>query len=325
MPTNNNGTSDLNKRPRSLINVYRRASKLFAQVTQSNRSQSKQKEWNTKSKENTESIPKKDYGRNRHWESCPLHGSSKYKVMPTGSKDRNALHHVCIVPPRKRSPPLFSTNFSPIKSTPMGVHLEHSVSDDPCTYSKHSSTLSVVKTHTPIIRRSSTSSDESRRSSQARMSLMAAFRKKLSEENSSKCSNKSSLRHFSSSDDVCAEPANFSLRKGSKNSTQSVDSEEGIEVHLMEKYSDGTYLVQFRRSSSSQRFGVYFSSDANGYYISKQTRNKQCQNNTFSIHAYDRVLSIQGVPSKLLSPNGIQEMLQGCLIMNVKIAPFKCN
>ncbi|VDN99250.1 unnamed protein product [Rodentolepis nana] len=305
------------KNARSLVNVYRRASKLFARMTHSSRSRTRQQTSNSKSNdEDVKSTAKKHRCKHRHQKFCPVHGRVKSNTRSTETEPSNrekVFYPVLINPPRKRS----SCKSSSI-SVPADSQSEYLTSDELPSSMKHSSPLRSGKLHMPIIKSSSTSTAESLSSFRIRDSLVLAFNKKLEKRNQSKILSDTS-QYFSS--DVPSECSRSSVANNATQPSQVCD----VDIVLVEKSSDGTYIIQFKRQSPYHRFGVFFNSDDNGYYISKQTGELQCQNAPFVLHSHDRVLSIQGVPSKLLTPCGIKELLQGCHVMTIKIAPLSVN
>ncbi|VDL61038.1 unnamed protein product [Hymenolepis diminuta] len=317
------GTPEPAHNARSLVNVYRRASKLFARMTHSSRSRTRQQDSNSKSiVEVVRGTTKKHHCKHRHQNVCPVHGRVKSKVGSTDTEPSNrekVFYPVLIDPPRKRSSSKPSLHRYSSLSAPADNQSDYLTSNDLTSSLKHSSPLRSGKLHMPIIKSSSTSTAESLSSFRIRDSLVLAFNKKLEKRNHSKILSDSSQYYSSDVQTECSRSSVVS------NATPSTNIHEDVGVFLIEKSSDGTYIIQFKRESPIHKFGVFFNSDDNGYYISKQTRELQCQNASFILHSHDRVLSIQGVPSKLLTPHGIKELLQGSHVMNIKIAPLRCN
>ncbi|VDM17879.1 unnamed protein product [Hydatigera taeniaeformis] len=104
-----------------------------------------------------------------------------------------------------------------------------------------------------------------------------------------------------------------------------MDENAPVKVNFIEKCDSGAYLIQFQRNTTTQPFGLFFHLDANGFYISRLANEQHiraCQN---YLHVNDRVLAIQGVPSKFLSTEGIRGLLHGCHLVTIKVLPVSTS
>ncbi|KAL5966476.1 hypothetical protein TSMEX_005851 [Taenia solium] len=99
------------------------------------------------------------------------------------------------------------------------------------------------------------------------------------------------------------------------------DENAPVKVNFVEKCDSGAYLIQFQRTTTTQAFGLFFNRDDNGFYISRLAKEQHIRACQKYLHVNDRVLAIQGVPSKLLSAEGIRGLLQGCHLVTIKVLP----
>ncbi|KAL5109217.1 hypothetical protein TcWFU_007502 [Taenia crassiceps] len=99
------------------------------------------------------------------------------------------------------------------------------------------------------------------------------------------------------------------------------DKNAEVRVNFVEKCDSGAYLIQFQRNTTAQAFGLFFNLDADGFYISRLAKEQHIRACQKYLHVNDRVLAIQGVPSKLLSAEGIRGLLQGCHLVTIKVLP----
>lgn len=99
------------------------------------------------------------------------------------------------------------------------------------------------------------------------------------------------------------------------------DENAPVKVNFVERCDNGAYLIQFQRNTTKQAFGLFFNLDANGFYISRLAKEQHIRTCQKYLHVNDRVLAIQGVPSKLLSIESIRGLLQGCHLATIKVLP----
>ncbi|EUB59056.1 hypothetical protein EGR_06048 [Echinococcus granulosus] len=97
-----------------------------------------------------------------------------------------------------------------------------------------------------------------------------------------------------------------------------MEENASVKVNFVEKCDNGAYLIQFQRNTTTQAFGLFFNLDADGFYISRLAKEQHIRVCQKYLHVNDRVLAIQGVPSKLLSAEGIRGLLQGCHLVTIK-------
>lgn len=100
-----------------------------------------------------------------------------------------------------------------------------------------------------------------------------------------------------------------------------MEENASVKVNFVEKCDNGAYLIQFQRNTTTQAFGLFFNLDADGFYISRLAKEQHIRVCQKYLHVNDRVLAIQGVPSKLLSAEGIRGLLQGCHLVTIKVGP----
>lgn len=94
-----------------------------------------------------------------------------------------------------------------------------------------------------------------------------------------------------------------------------------ITARLLEKCSQNTFLIQFRRRVPCKELGISFATDEIGLYVSQLAKEKHLVSIQEYLQVKDRILSLQGVPCYHLSTaNEIREVTRGCYIITLKIA-----
>ena len=126
-------------------------------------------------------------------------------------------------------------------------------------------------------------------------------------------------------DDINDGVVDSSGKSASRLQTDKADGlkSESISVRLVEKCNDGSRLFQLTRKNNNQLFGIHLRADSDGLFISRMLDDEHFayhQEAVEMLHVNDRVLAIQGVPSRLLTPEDIQVLVRDSLIINIKVA-----
>lgn len=97
------------------------------------------------------------------------------------------------------------------------------------------------------------------------------------------------------------------------------EEEESITSRLLEKCSADTFIVQFRRKRPTQQIGIFFNMDSIGLYISRLAKKKHIKVVEEYLRVNDRIICLQGVPYYHLDADAIRDIIQGCLVITIKV------
>ncbi|VDL91045.1 unnamed protein product [Schistocephalus solidus] len=94
---------------------------------------------------------------------------------------------------------------------------------------------------------------------------------------------------------------------------------------LLQTFSDKSYLVQLKRTSTAIQFGFYIAKDAQGLYVSRINSPAYFARMINFIHVSDRILEVQGISAAGLDIATVSGLLRGCHIATFRVKPNKSN
>ncbi|VDM17878.1 unnamed protein product [Hydatigera taeniaeformis] len=145
----------------------------------------------------------------------------------------------------------------------------------------------------------------SRRSSGA---LLNSIKQKIEHIRRSMSSERTGSRALSSSK---SSPARLKGRKA--------DVSGVTKCTLLQRFADESRLVQLRRRSTSDQFGLFVKVDPRGLYVNRLGNIEFTGNGGKCLRAGDRVVEVQNIPAKGLDTDAVRSLLQGCHIALLKV------
>ncbi|EUB59057.1 hypothetical protein ECG_02837 [Echinococcus granulosus] len=88
---------------------------------------------------------------------------------------------------------------------------------------------------------------------------------------------------------------------------------------LLQRFADESRLVQLRRRSTSDQFGLFIKVDSKGLCINRLGNIEFTGGGRNCLRAGDRVVEVQNIPAKGLDAGAVRNLLQGCQIALLKV------
>ncbi|KAM7535314.1 hypothetical protein Aperf_G00000097024 [Anoplocephala perfoliata] len=97
------------------------------------------------------------------------------------------------------------------------------------------------------------------------------------------------------------------------------DSRKPTTCTLLQRFPDGSRIIQLIRPSLSAQFGLYIRDDERGMLVTRLGSLKFSEKNNF-LHRGDCILEVQHIPSKQLNCNEMRRLLKRSLTVIIKVA-----
>ncbi|KAL5966477.1 hypothetical protein TSMEX_005852 [Taenia solium] len=88
---------------------------------------------------------------------------------------------------------------------------------------------------------------------------------------------------------------------------------------LLQRFADESRLVQLRRRSTSDQFGLFIKVDSKGLCVNRLGNIEFTGSGRNCLRAGDRVVEVQNIPAKGLDTDAVRSLLQGCQIALLKV------
>ncbi|KAL5108880.1 hypothetical protein TcWFU_004798 [Taenia crassiceps] len=88
---------------------------------------------------------------------------------------------------------------------------------------------------------------------------------------------------------------------------------------LLQRFADESRLVQLRRRSTSDQFGIFIKVDSKGLCVNRLGNIEFTSGGRNCLRAGDRVVEVQNIPAKGLDADAVRSLLQGCQIALLKV------
>lgn len=96
-----------------------------------------------------------------------------------------------------------------------------------------------------------------------------------------------------------------------------------VDYALIQRFTDGSRLVQMKRTSTATPFGIFIASDSKGLFISRKGDQEYLSGCEKLIRVGDRVLKVQGAATKGLNVSTIHGLIQGCHVVTMRLKPHR--
>uniref|UniRef100_A0A5K3F2Z6 PDZ domain-containing protein n=1 Tax=Mesocestoides corti TaxID=53468 RepID=A0A5K3F2Z6_MESCO len=98
-----------------------------------------------------------------------------------------------------------------------------------------------------------------------------------------------------------------------------IETSVATKYTLIKRSTDGSRLIQMKRRSISDQFGIFIKTDSEGLYVSRLGNQDHVKGERAFLRTGDRVLEVQNVPARGLDTGTVRSLLQGCHVATIRV------